>query len=178
MRGQQTKRFLRRARAEDLVILLNQPCGRRVRNQVPVFLNRFDDRLIEAEPQSGSESDRAKHPDRIFLKALPRVANRPDHAVAKIVESADVIDDRQRREVVEQRVDREVAAKRVLFGRAKGVVVTNHQVGWSVPIVGSRRLIFSAGQDGSTERCDFDGLVAEPHVRQTKAPADDPAVSE
>ena len=44
---------------------------------------------------------------------------------AQIVEATDVVDDRERRDVVEQRVDGEVAPKRIFFGRAEGVVAMN-----------------------------------------------------
>ena len=45
----------------------------------------------------------------------------------EVLETADVVDDRKRADVVEQRVDREVAAERVLFGRAVGVVAVNQR---------------------------------------------------
>ena len=58
-------------------------------------------------------------------KRTSRIADAADDAGAQIVETADVVDDRERRDVVEQRVDREVAAERVFFRRAERVVAMN-----------------------------------------------------
>ena len=49
------------------------------------------------------------------------IADRPDDTGREVVETADVVDDRERRDVVRQRVDREVAAERIFFGRAERV---------------------------------------------------------
>ena len=109
----------------------------------------------------------------------------------EIGEAADVVDDRVRGDVVEEPVDREVAAERVLFGRAERVVVVRRGgrsgaagsadgrrggrdddrivLGWRI----GRRL-----RDVLAERRDLDRLLAELDVRQAEAAPDDPAVPE
>jgi len=63
--------------------------------------------------------------------------DRPDQSLLEVLQSADVIDDRESRDVVEQRVDGEVAAEGVFFGRTEGVVAMDqaildaaHEVGY------------------------------------------------
>ena len=95
-------------------------------------------------------------------------------------------------DVVEERVDREVAAERVFFRRAEGVVALDQQilargrvdggirhfadVALSGGVGGGR--IGIADRDVLPEGGDLDGLVAELDVREPEAPADDPAVPE
>ena len=50
----------------------------------------------------------------------------------EIGEPADVVDDREGADVVEQRVDGEVAPEGILFGRAVGVVALNQAIGGTV----------------------------------------------
>src|SRR5262245_62058836 len=79
-------------------------------------------RRIDGEAEPRGERDRPEHADRVFLKPDERVADRAHDAGAQIVEAADVIDDRKRRDVVEQRVDGEIAAEGVFFRGPKRVV--------------------------------------------------------
>ena len=110
----------------------------------------------------------------------------------------------ERADVVEERVDGEVAAERVLFGRAEGVVAMDEAR--SLPACACRavadrddslelspvrgmlrrrrwragfrsRRVSSCGLDLPPERGDLDGLGPELDVRQPEAPADDPAVA-
>ena len=53
-------------------------------------------------------------------------------ACPQVLEAAGVVDDRERADVVEQRVDREVAAERILLRRAERVVAVEQ------PIAGRR----------------------------------------
>ena len=111
-------------------------------------------------------------------------------------QSADVVDDRKRADVVEQRVDGEVAAERILFRRAVGVVALNEVIlgppssGWlarqrlpwlapssAAAAAASISGVSSDARHVPAERRDFDRLVAELHVRQPEAAADDPAVA-
>ena len=77
-------------------------------------------------------------------------------------------------EIVEERVDREVAAERVFVGLAEDVVAADEEV--VDDVVGS-----SSGAPGrvAPEGGDLDDLAAaEEHVREAEAPADDAAVAE
>ena len=96
----------------------------------------IDNRAIETEVEARRHHDCAQHPHRIFLEALVRIADRADQAVLQVLQAADIVDDRKRRDVVEKRVDREVPAERVFLGRAEGVVV--------LLVLGEQRLRISA----------------------------------
>ena len=75
------------------------------------------------------------------------------------------------RDVVEQRVDREVAAEGVLLRRAVGVVAGDQE------LAGLAALLLGVGI--APEGRDLDDLaVVEVHVDQPEAPADDPRVAE
>lgn len=178
--SEEAKRVFCRTRSQHLVVLLDQPCRRRVRDQVTVFTNAVLDRRVEGKAKACGKSHGSEHANRIFLKALRGIANRPHDALPEILEPADVVDNRERRDVVEEGIDGEVAAKRILFRCAKRVVVPHLQ--FRCRFIGSSfsgcRLVLRARQDMTTKRRDLDGLVAEPNVRKTKAAADDPAVSE
>ena len=99
-----------------------------------------------------------------------------------------VVDDGERADVVEQRVDREVAPERILFRRAERVVAVDAaDRRFGAPVSAPRPLHRSPGLLGGgqllgrhlpAERRDLDGLRAETHVGETEAPADDPAVPE
>ena len=118
----------------------------------------------------------------------------------QILEASDVVDDRKRADVVEQRVDREVAAEGVFFGRAVGVVALDEPIALparvQVGAVGLLRRLFLGTPSASAcehfrhlrlrrgrvvdlpaERRDLDGLRAELDVGQPEAAADDPAVA-
>src|SRR5207253_2475263 len=100
---------------------------------------------------------------------------------AKVVEAADVIDDRKRCDVVDQGVDREVAPEGVLFGRPERVVVVNQVFAFGRTRIGRGDTVLHdlfTRYDLSPERCDFDDLGAELDVRQPEASSDDPAVAE
>ena len=126
------------------------------------------------------------------MKRSVGIADAADEPPAKVRHPADVVDDREGRDVVEEPVDREVAAKGVLLGRAEGVVAADRR---PCPALASRsgrlRLPFRARcADGAVcrrrrlhrhlaaERRDLYRLVAELDVRQPETPADDPAVPE
>ena len=110
--------------------------------------------LIDGEVEPRRQRDRPHHSHGIFAKADLGIADRSHDAGAQILESADVVDDRKRGDVVEQRVDREVAPERIFFGRAEGVVVVDQMVGRSLAAMPFR------GRDAaesriSRQRCGF-----------------------
>jgi hypothetical protein len=106
-----------------------------------ISLRWRQDRLVrvgvdrEAEP--ARELDRPHHADRVLLEAHVGVADRAHEPHLEVVEPADPVDDREVRDVVEEAVDREVAAQRVLARRAEGVVGSLEELGAAL-LAGSR----------------------------------------
>ena len=94
-------------------------------NFARVAAHRVQRRLIEREVERGGEAHGAKHPQFIFRDARVGIADRPHHPRGDIGLAADEVDHAVGERVVEQPVDREVAAERVFLGRAEGVVVVN-----------------------------------------------------
>ena len=143
----------------------------------------FKGRLIDREVQPGGERDGPKHSDRILEKPRLRIANRSHQAGTEIVEPADVIDDRKRSDVVEQGIDREVAAEGVFLGRAKRVVAMEKvriAAGrFSRLVIRRRNAILDdlfARLHLPAKRRDLDHFESELHMREPKPPTDDPAV--
>ena len=91
---------------------------------------------------------------------------------------ADVVDDLLALEVVEQPVDREVAAARVLLGRAEDVVPADQQVAaLGLGAVAAAFLFLHLARVGA-ERGRLDDLRSEEDVREAEAAPDDAAVLE
>ena len=187
--GELAKRALGCPRPQDLVELLEQPRLRRLGNQRRVAPDGIHRVRIDREVEPRGQHHRAQHAHGILLEPHVRVADRANHARAQILEAAGVVDDREGRDVVEQRVDREVAAEGVLLGRAERVVARMHVR----PIAAARllRLGLLGGLARNdlllgqlllaqlpAERGHLDRLGAELHVHEPEAPADDPAVAE
>jgi len=80
---------------------------------------------------------------RVLEEAIVRVADRADEAGAQVVEAAHVVDHRERGDVVEERVDREVAPEGILFRGAEGIVAV-HQL---VAVGAARRGLLDLGAD-------------------------------
>src|SRR5262249_25417575 len=119
----------------------------------------------------------------------------------EVLQPADVIDDREGADVIEEGVDREVAAKGVLFGGPVGIVPVNQMIFGAAPRtipfagIGRQRLAptndvprawergFGLGREVerrqlTAKRRDLDRLGAELDVRQAEAAADNPAITE
>ena len=194
-RPQLAERLLGVARSQNLVELLDEPRGRASGDLVSVRRDRIEDRLVDRELEPRGEDDRPQHADGILEKPDVRIADTADQPRAEVLESAHVIDDRERADVVKKRVDGEVAAERVLLGGAVRVVpldqvilgsapqrapafgrrVDLHRVAAAHPGVRFRRELGRGHV--LAEGGDLDGLVSVLHVRQPEAPSDDPAVA-
>ena len=163
-----------------------------------VGVDGVEDRILDGELQPRGEHDRPQHADRILEEPHVRIADAADHPRVQILEASDVVDDRERADVVEQRVDREVPAERVFFGRAVGVVALDEPIALParvqvLPLGVLQRLLFAAGGIGgehlrqlrlgrgrldlAAERGNLDGLGAELDVGEPEAASDDPAVA-
>ncbi len=146
---------------------------------MPVRADRVKQLGLDREVEPRGERDRADHAHRVFAQADVGIADRSHDSGAEIVEAADVIDHREVGDVVEQRVDREIAAERVFFGRAERVVAMNEMFAFRRGRIRSGHAVlhhFFAGLDLAAERRHFDDLLSESHVRQPEAAPDDPAV--
>ena len=91
--------------------------------------------------------------------------------LAEILDPAGIVDDREIRDVVVQRIDSEVPPQRVLLDGAVDVVTQQHAF---VGLV----VIGNLGILSGTEGRDLDDLAAELHVRKTEAATDKPAIAE
>src|SRR5690349_11044895 len=148
--------------------------------------DRRVDRRIDGEIEPRSHRDGANHPDRIFQEALRRIADASNHARIEISKSAGEVDDRKVADVVEQRVDREVATERIFLGRSERVVTVEHAIVMSgMAAVLERDAVMRPlgygqffGSQLATEGGHFDRLGTKPDMSQPEAAADDPAVLE
>ncbi len=122
---------------------------------------------LDFEAELGGESHRAHHAHRILAHPQLGIADSADQARLEIVNSAGKIDHLKSLRAVEQRVDGEVAAKRVFLGRAESVVEANQRIVG----IGDGLGLFAEGGD-------LDVLAAEENVDQAKAPADHAGVAE
>src|ERR1700719_45649 len=115
---------------------------------------------FDLEIELGRKAHRANH-------ANFGVANRTNQPRLKVRYTTDIIDHFEGVRIVKERVDREVAAERVLFRRAEGVVVTNHRI-----------VAFSNVFGAPPQSRDFNFLLAEKNVDEAKAPADQAGIAE
>ncbi len=84
--------------------------------------HRFDRlarRDVEREPERGRKPHGSQQPQLVFLEPCPRLADGPHDAAAQVVDAADEVDHAIFQRIVEQAVDREVAAVGVGLGRAE-----------------------------------------------------------
>ena len=63
------------------------------------------------------------------MEALGRITDRANQPCSQIFETACVVDDGEGSDVVEQRVDREVAPEGILLGSAKRVLTVDEPIG-------------------------------------------------
>src|SRR5262245_29857685 len=140
--------------------------------------DRVEDWCVDREVEACCQCDSPQHPDGIFDEPLLGIAYRPDNSGAEVVQADDVVDDREGGDVVAERVDREIAAERILLRGAEGVFpMKMGEIGcglWRMLIrlmVMNRRRYallhhFFTGLRLPAERRNFDDLVPELHVRQ------------
>ena len=124
----------------------------------------------DVKVELGGEADGAHHADGVFAEADVRVANGADAASLEVAKAADVVDDGEVVDVVEETVDGKVATEGIFLGCAEGVVFE---------LVESVRLI----GDGVRRRClaeggGLDDLFAKDNMGETEATADEIAIAE
>ena len=89
----------------------------------------FSDGRIDLEAEPRGERDGTQHADGILLKAELRIADRSDDPPSQIVYAVHVVDDREGSDVVEKRVDREIAAEGVFLWRAERILLVERIMG-------------------------------------------------
>ena len=120
---------------------------------------------VDGESQARGQGRGPQHADGVLAEAHRRIADGADHAVLQVEEAVHVVDHREGGDVVEQGVDREVAAEGVLLGRAEGVVAPDEGVA-----------LFGLGL--APEGRDLHHLPSEADVAEPEAAADHEAVAE
>ena len=123
--------------------------------------------LLDLEVEARGELDRAQDANRIFGEADVGVADGAQHAILEVVEPVDEVQDLLLGRIEEEPVHREVAATRVLAGRAEDVVLGDQQI-----------LVVVLGLGLASERCRLDDVRAVVDVHQTEASSDDASVAE
>lgn len=154
--GQQLEHFVEQAR------------GRHVLDQVRHGADGLARGRVDGAVELGGEAHRAQHAHRVFAVALGRVADHADLALLQVGHAVVVVDDFLGVRIVVERVHGEVAARRVLGLRAEHVVAQDAAV-----LVGF--LVFRGGR---AEGGGLDDLLAEHHVHQLEAAADDAGAAE
>jgi hypothetical protein len=84
--------------------------------------------LLDAQAEARGELDRPQDAHRVLAHAHVRVADGAQDAGLEVVDALDPVEDAPLERVEEQRVDREVAAARVLDRRAVLVVLDDQEV--------------------------------------------------
>ena len=129
---------------------------------------------VDREVQARGEAHGAEHAHGVFAEADVGVSDRTQRLLGEVAQATGVVDDLRGGDVVEEGVDREVAAQRVLLGGAERVVRALVEGAWRagvgrLDLVGLRRAPEGGG---------LDLLVAEADQREAEAAADDERVAE
>src|SRR5277367_5087191 len=124
-------------------------------------------RWLYFEAELGGEAHRAHHALGILAHPQLGIADGTNEPRLEIADSARIVDDIKSQRAVEQRVDGEVAAKRVFLGRAERIVEANERIVG----IGDGLGLFAEGRD-------LDILAPEENVHEAKAPADQARVAE
>ena len=143
------------------------PCG--LRELVAVRDHGVPHRGLDAQIEAGGELHGAQDANRIFAEADRGLTDGADGPAAHVFHAAAPVEDLPAIEIVEQRVDGEIAPDRVFVGFAEEVVVPDEEVLVQV---------FDLGRT-LPERGYLDDLAAsEEHVGQPETAPDDAAVAE
>ena len=155
-----------RTAAHQAVDLLEQPGRSALADLAAPAQEGLPGRGLEPEVEARGELHGAQHADRVLLEPHLGVADRAHQLRVEIGEATDVVDDLLALDVIEQAVDREVAAAGVLGLVAEDVVAADQKI----VLV----LLARVGAEGRG----LDDLRAEEHVGEAKPTADDPRVAE
>lgn len=124
----------------------------------------------QAKSQLCGKSHRAQHTYRVLAIPCLGVTEQAQQTVVQVIDPARIVDDREIRNVVVQRIDGEIAPQCILLDRAVDVVSQQHAF--------VRLVIFRyIGVLPGTEGRDLDDLATKLHMRKAEAAADQPAVA-
>ena len=168
VRAQAAQRLDRVAGKQQLLHFVEQPRRRDVLHQRGELRDRRGGLRVDGDAELRGEPHRAQHAHRVLAQARHRRADELEPAGADVRDASDVIPDFLLGRVEVQRVDREVAARRILGLRAVDVVRQQPPV-----LVG--RVV--AGLGGAECR-DFDRLRTDVHVDEAETAADDERAAE
>ncbi len=170
---------VRAARQEYLVHFVEQARGRHAIEHPGELRNRRGGVGMNREAELRGEAHGAQHAHRVLAIARLRIADHAQHALTRVVDAADVIPDREVLDVVVQSVGGEIAPPDIFVDRAVEVVaqdaaaLVEHAVAAFVDAV-----VLVDRRVRGTERRDLDDLVAEAHMGEMEAAADQPAIAE
>lgn len=156
------------AAGQQLEHLVEQARGRHVLDQGGHGADGLPRGRIYRAVELGGEAHGAQHAHGVFAVALDRVADHADLALFQVLHAVVIVDDFFGVRVVVERVHGEVAPRRVFFLAAEDVVAQDAPV-----LVG-----FLVGRGRRAESGRLDDLLAEDHVHQLEAPADDARAAE
>ena len=125
--------------AEEAEGLLQQARRRRSAGFLHRALHRRVGARLDVEAQLAGEAHRAQDAHRVLAHADLGVADGADQPRVQVAPAADVVDHPALGDVVEQAVDGEVAAARVLLGGAEDVVVGDEQIVLAVAVLAGPR---------------------------------------
>ena len=158
-------------RQEQLQHLLEQPGRRHVLHQGGERADRRARARLDVAADLGRQPDRAQHAHRVLAVALLGLPDHADDALAQVREAAAVVQDLLGGRVVEQGIDGEVAANRVLGLTAEDVVAQD------AAVLVAHLVVVLAGRAAAEGR-HLDRFLAAQHVHQAEAAADDPRAPE
>lgn len=124
----------------------------------------------DVKVELGGEADGAHHADGVFAEADVRVANGADAASLEVAKAADVVDDGEVVDVVEETVDGKVATEGIFLGCAEGVVF---ELVESVRLIGD-----GVRRRGLAEGGSLNDLFAKDDMGQAETTADEIAIAE
>jgi hypothetical protein len=127
-----------------LSVSSNSRAGGTLPNNSFSWRNRRTRFAVEREAELRLEARRAQHANRILAVACDRIADQLETPRADVLDAARVVPDREVRDVVVQRVGREIAAPDVVVDGAVGVVAQDAAV-----LVGDAILVFVVAVAGA-----------------------------
>ena len=131
---------------------------------------RLQSSSLDLESEPSCETDRAYHADRVLAKPYVRVADTADQAAVEVGETANMVDNTEGFDVIEEAVDREIAAACVFLRRSERIVSVLIQAS----VVGVFGMLFRL----LSECAGLDDVAAELDVDEPEAASDQEGVSE
>jgi len=155
-------------RQQQLEHLVEQARGRHVLEQHRHLADRRACGRVDRQPEFGAQAHRTQHAHGVLAVTCPRVADHAQRLLADVGHTVVVVDDVFGGRIVVQRIDGEVAPRRILGLRAIDVVAQHPSV-----FVGLGVDVLSGAKRGH-----LDGVAPVHHMHDLEAPADDARAAE